>query len=49
MGEYKDFAECVRKNKDKKDPNAYCGSIYWKVEGKKEQKKSQTNNWYKKK
>jgi len=34
MGEYKDFAECIRKNKDKDNPQAYCGSIYWKTEGK---------------
>ena len=36
MGEYKDFADCVSKNKDKEDPEAYCGSIKQKVEGEKE-------------
>ena len=36
MGEYKDFADCVSKNKDKEDPEAYCGSIKQKVEGGKE-------------
>lgn len=29
---YKDFAECVEKNKDKKDPEAYCGEIQKRVE-----------------
>jgi hypothetical protein len=31
---YKDFDECVRKNRDKKDPDAYCASIMKKVEDK---------------
>lgn len=30
---YKDFAACVAANKDKGDPEAYCGSIKHKVEG----------------
>jgi hypothetical protein len=29
---YKDFADCVAKNKDKSDPEAYCGYIKHKVE-----------------
>ncbi len=29
---YKDFADCVSKNKDKENPNAYCGSIKHKIE-----------------
>jgi len=29
---YKDFADCVAKNQDKDDPQAYCGSIKHKVE-----------------
>lgn len=29
---YKDFDECVRKNKDKKDPEAYCAEIKKRVE-----------------
>ena len=29
---YKNFKDCVKKNQDKGDPDAYCGSIYWKVE-----------------
>ena len=29
---YKNFKDCVRKNRDKKKPEAYCGEIYWKVE-----------------
>jgi len=31
---YANFKECVRKNPDKKDPEAYCASIMRKVEGK---------------
>ncbi len=31
---YADFDECVRKNQDKKDPEAYCATIKRKVEGK---------------
>lgn len=27
FGQYKDFADCVAKNADKKDPKAYCGTI----------------------
>ncbi len=34
LGKYKNFKSCVKANQDKKDPNAYCGSIYWKTEGK---------------
>jgi len=30
---YKNFADCVRKNKDKGDPAAYCGAIKHQVEG----------------
>jgi hypothetical protein len=33
MGEYKDFADCVGKNKGKDDPNAYCGYIKNQIEG----------------
>lgn len=36
FGEYKNFADCVAKNQDKDDPEAYCGSIQAKVEGKEE-------------
>ena len=31
---YKDFKDCVRKNQDKRNPEAYCASIMRKVEGK---------------
>jgi len=27
LGPYKDFDDCVRKNKDKRNPEAYCGSL----------------------
>ncbi len=30
---YKDFQDCVSKNKDKSNPQAYCGSIKAKTEG----------------
>ena len=33
MGEYKDFADCVSKNKSKDDPSAYCGYIKHQIEG----------------
>lgn len=33
IGQYKDFADCVRKNSDKKNPRAYCGKIKHAVEG----------------
>lgn len=29
---YKDFDECIRKNRDKKDPEAYCAEIKRRVE-----------------
>jgi hypothetical protein len=32
FAEYKDFADCVEKNKDKGDPEAYCGHIRHQVE-----------------
>jgi len=37
---YKSFADCVRKNRDKKDPEAYCGKIKHQTEGKKSPKKA---------
>lgn len=27
LGKYKNFAECVAANRDKQDPQAYCGAI----------------------
>lgn len=33
FGGYKDFDECVSKNRHKDDPKAYCGTIKHKVEG----------------
>lgn len=29
---YKDFDDCVAKNRDKRDPKAYCAEIMRKVE-----------------
>jgi len=37
MGDYTSFADCVAKNQDKDDPEAYCGSIKHKVEGETEE------------
>ncbi|MFH1624958.1 MAG: hypothetical protein ABID54_07355 [Pseudomonadota bacterium] len=34
MGEYKDFADCVRQNQDKDDPEAYCGYLKHRIEDK---------------
>lgn len=33
FADYKDFADCVAKNGDKSDPEAYCGKIKHEVEG----------------
>jgi len=33
FGEFKDFADCVSKNKSKDDPSAYCGYIKNQIEG----------------
>ena len=32
FADYKDFADCVSRNRDKGNPDAYCGSIKHKVE-----------------
>lgn len=32
MGIYKDFADCIAKNKDKGNAQAYCGAIKAKAE-----------------
>lgn len=34
FGEYKDFDDCVRKNKDKRNPEAYCAEVHKKIIGK---------------
>lgn len=34
FGPYKNFQDCVNKNRDKKDPDAYCATIKRQVEGK---------------
>ena len=36
FGPYKDFDDCVSKNRDKNNPQAYCGFIKHQVEDKKE-------------
>lgn len=37
MGQYKDWDDCISKNKDKNNPEAYCGFIKNKVEGSKKE------------
>ena len=39
IGEYSNFADCVKKNKDKKDPKAYCGTIEHNIKEAREKKK----------
>lgn len=34
FGEYEDFSDCIRKNSDKEDPEAYCAAIKRQIEGK---------------
>ncbi len=34
FGEYKDFAECERKNSDKESPGGYCAMLHKKITGK---------------
>ena len=41
FGQYKNFADCVAKNKSKDNPKAYCATIQRKAEGKKESKISE--------
>jgi hypothetical protein len=33
MGPYRNFADCVAKNQDKANPEAYCGKIKHQAEG----------------
>lgn len=33
FADYKDFADCMAKNKDKGDPKGYCATIKRKAEG----------------
>ena len=41
---YDDFDDCVRLNKDKDDPDAYCGAIKHRVEDETMDKQSETSN-----
>lgn len=36
---YKSFAECVRKNKNKANPKAYCGAIKHRTEDRKKRRR----------
>jgi len=42
FGEYSSFADCVKKNRKKRDPEAYCGKIKHQIEGKKKKKSQPT-------
>ena len=42
FAEYEDFDDCVRKNQDKNDHEAYCAAIKEKVEGKCEKVKNES-------
>ena len=33
MGPYKNFAQCLRMNSEKNNPEAYCGKIKHQIEG----------------
>lgn len=33
FGEYKDFADCVKSNQDKSNPEAYCAAVHKKITG----------------
>jgi len=33
LGPYRNFAECVRQNQDKHNPEAFCGKIKHAIEG----------------
>jgi len=33
FGPYKEFSDCVRANRDKKDPEAYCATIHKEITG----------------
>lgn len=39
---YKDFADCVAKNRDKADPQAYCASIQRTAEGNEHRVRTET-------
>ncbi len=30
---YRNFADCVKKNQNKKNPEVYCASIEWRARG----------------
>jgi len=39
MVKYSSFSDCVSKNQSKKNPEAYCGKIFWATEGKMKERK----------
>ncbi len=49
FGKYKDFADCVRQNQDKRDPEAYCGSIEHTVKKRRKAKRARAKSKKKRK
>lgn len=39
FGRYRDVADCVKQNSDKRDPQAYCAVVKRKIEDHKEPRK----------
>jgi len=39
FGPYKDFDDCVRKNQDKSDPQAYCAALERRIKATADNKK----------
>lgn len=48
MGQYSSFADCLRKNKNKRSPEKYCGHIYWATEGRNKFKRKAKKKYNKK-
>jgi putative serine protease XkdF len=42
FAQFKDMADCIARNKDKRDPAAYCAAIMRAVEGKKVSKRAES-------
>ena len=40
FGQYKNFADCVKKNRDKKNPEAYCAEIERRIKARRQAKHS---------
>lgn len=44
FGPYRTFAQCVRENQDKRDPEAYCAKVRRAIEGPPKRKTRQTSS-----